>query len=115
MFHQYKTLIEDGDLVVVYLNPGSMLTTTVKAGDMLNNKYGNFRHDDMIGLKYGSMVKSRVGTGFVYLLHPTPALWTQVVPHRTQILYLPDISFISMYLDLKPGKVVLESGTGSGS
>ncbi|KAJ2233501.1 tRNA (adenine-N(1)-)-methyltransferase catalytic subunit trm61, partial [Coemansia sp. RSA 455] len=115
MFHQYKTVIEDGDLVVVYLNPENMLTATVKAGGVLNNKYGSFRHDDMIGLKYGSMVKSHDGKGFVYLLHPTPALWTQVVPHRTQILYLPDISFISMYLDLKPGKVVLESGTGSGS
>ncbi|KAJ2020932.1 tRNA (adenine-N(1)-)-methyltransferase catalytic subunit trm61 [Coemansia sp. RSA 376] len=115
MFHQYKTVIEDGDLVVVYLNPENMLTATVKTGGVLNNKYGSFRHDDMIGLKYGSMVKSHDGKGFVYLLHPTPALWTQVVPHRTQILYLPDISFISMYLDLKPGKVVLESGTGSGS
>ncbi|KAJ2099764.1 tRNA (adenine-N(1)-)-methyltransferase catalytic subunit trm61 [Coemansia sp. S100] len=115
MFHQYKAVIEDGDLVVVYLNPENMLTATVKTGGVLNNKYGSFRHDDMIGLKYGSMVKSHDGKGFVYLLHPTPALWTQVVPHRTQILYLPDISFISMYLDLKPGKVVLESGTGSGS
>ncbi|KAJ2859029.1 tRNA (adenine-N(1)-)-methyltransferase catalytic subunit trm61 [Coemansia aciculifera] len=115
MFHQYKTVIEDGDLVVVYLNPENMLTATVKTGGVLNNKYGSFRHNDMIGLKYGSMVKSHDGKGFVYLLHPTPALWTQVVPHRTQILYLPDISFISMYLDLKPGKVVIESGTGSGS
>ncbi|KAJ2810515.1 tRNA (adenine-N(1)-)-methyltransferase catalytic subunit trm61 [Coemansia furcata] len=115
MFHQYKNVIEDGDLVVVYLNPESMLTATVKAGGILNNKYGSFKHNDMIGRKYGTMVKSHDGKGFVYILHPTPALWTQVVPHRTQILYLPDISFISMYLDLKPGKVVIESGTGSGS
>ncbi|KAJ2088868.1 tRNA (adenine-N(1)-)-methyltransferase catalytic subunit trm61, partial [Coemansia sp. S142-1] len=55
MFHQYKAVIEDGDLVVVYLNPENMLTATVKTGGVLNNKYGSFRHDDMIGLKYGSM------------------------------------------------------------
>ena len=45
---------------------------------------------------------------------PTPELWTKVLPHRTQILYLPDISLVCHYLELKPGAVVLESGTGSG-
>ncbi|KAI8377818.1 1-methyladenosine methyltransferase catalytic subunit Gcd14 [Radiomyces spectabilis] len=53
--------------------------------------------------------------GFIYLLHPTPELWTLVLPHRTQILYIADISFISTYLDMKPGARVIESGTGSGS
>ncbi|KAJ2362861.1 tRNA (adenine-N(1)-)-methyltransferase catalytic subunit trm61 [Coemansia sp. RSA 2610] len=115
MFHEYKNVIEDGDLVVVYSTPETMSTVAVRKGEMFNNRFGSFRHADMIGLKYGTRIQSHTGRGFVYLLHPTPALWTQVVPHRTQILYLPDISFISLYLDLKPGKVVIESGTGSGS
>ncbi|KAJ1832134.1 tRNA (adenine-N(1)-)-methyltransferase catalytic subunit trm61 [Coemansia sp. RSA 2711] len=115
MFHEYKNVIEDGDLVVVYSTPETMSTVAVRKGEVFNNRFGSFRHADMIGLKYGTRIQSHTGRGFVYLLHPTPALWTQVVPHRTQILYLPDISFISLYLDLKPGKVVIESGTGSGS
>ncbi|KAJ1851742.1 tRNA (adenine-N(1)-)-methyltransferase catalytic subunit trm61 [Coemansia sp. RSA 2703] len=115
MFHEYKNVIEDGDMVIVYLNHNSMSPLKVEAGQVYNNRFGTFKHDDMIGLKYGSKVVNKDGKGFVFLLHPTPALWTQVVPHRTQILYLPDISFISLYLDLRPGKIMIESGTGSGS
>ncbi|KAJ2160026.1 tRNA (adenine-N(1)-)-methyltransferase catalytic subunit trm61 [Coemansia sp. RSA 552] len=115
MFHEYKDVVEDGDQVILYVTPETMYSITVTADGMFNFKFGNFKHADMIGVKYGGKVYSHDKRGFVYLLHPTPALWTQVVPHRTQILYLPDISFISLYLDLRPGKVVIESGTGSGS
>ncbi|KAJ1822547.1 tRNA (adenine-N(1)-)-methyltransferase catalytic subunit trm61 [Coemansia sp. RSA 2599] len=115
MFHEYKDVIEDGDIVIIYLSHNSMAPITVTAGQVYNNKFGSFSHDQMIGLRYGSKLTTKEGRGFVYLLHPTPALWTQVVPHRTQILYLPDISFVSAHLDLRPGKVMIESGTGSGS
>ncbi len=39
----------------------------------------------------------------------------QVLRHRTQILYIADISMVCTYLQLAPGCVVLESGTGSGA
>jgi tRNA (adenine57-N1/adenine58-N1)-methyltransferase len=51
----------------------------------------------------------------VQLLLPTPELWTLVLRHRTQILYLADISLVVSQLDLRAGSVVLESGTGSAS
>lgn len=53
--------------------------------------------------------------GWAYALQPTPELWTITLPHRTQIVYTPDISMISFQLEVKPGSIVVESGTGSGS
>lgn len=49
------------------------------------------------------------------MLRPTPELWTRVLPHRTQILYMPDIAFILEMLEVGGGSVVVESGTGSAS
>lgn len=35
---------------------------------------------------------------------------TLALPHRTQILYMPDIAFITSFLDIKPASVVIEAG-----
>lgn len=53
--------------------------------------------------------------GFIYILKPTPELWAQCLPHRTQIIYTPDYSYIIFRLHMRPGEVVLEAGAGSGS
>lgn len=49
------------------------------------------------------------------LLAPTPELWTRCLRHRTQILYPADIALACLVMELAPGAVVLECGTGSGS
>ncbi|KAG0015381.1 tRNA (adenine-N(1)-)-methyltransferase catalytic subunit trm61 [Podila clonocystis] len=116
-FATYKenNTIEDGDLVVVYLARENMSIIRIKDGEYFNCKFGSYKHSDMIGLEYGTKLGSNTGRGFLYLLYPTPELWTQVLPHRTQILYIADISFVMNFLNLKPGMSMIESGTGSGS
>ncbi len=54
------------------------------------------------------------GNNWVMVFHPTPELWTLTLPHRTQIIYTPDASIISLGLELRPGSKVIECGTGSG-
>lgn len=54
-------------------------------------------------------------TGFVHLLPPTPETWTAALPHRTQVVYTPDYSYILHRVRARPGSVLIEAGAGSGS
>ncbi|BFZ54572.1 tRNA (adenine-N(1)-)-methyltransferase catalytic subunit trm61 [Savitreella phatthalungensis] len=115
-FGVYKELIEDGDLVIVYATRSSISPLHVERGKAYHSRYGHYPHETMIGRPYGSQLKSKSRDGgFVYLLHPTPELWTLALSHRTQILYAHDMAFIMGKLNVRPGCRVIEAGTGSGS
>lgn len=122
-FLDHKDTIEEGDVVILYVNFNTMYPVSVKetimskkgveVENIYQTKYGALRAMDLVGKKFGSKVQLTKGYG--YVLAPTPQLWTKCLPHRTQILYQTDISLILLQLELKPGSVVIESGTGSGS
>ncbi|ELU44031.1 GCD14 protein [Rhizoctonia solani AG-1 IA] len=104
-----------GDVVILWMTREDIQPIVVTPGKELNGRYGVYRHSDLVGVSYGSKISSRNGKGFIHALRPTPELWTLALPHRTQILYHADISYISMWLGIKPGSAVAEAGTGSGS
>lgn len=54
-------------------------------------------------------------SGFIHLLPPTPENWTSSLPHRTQVVYTPDYSYILFRLRVRPGTKIIEAGAGSGS
>lgn len=54
-------------------------------------------------------------SGFIHLLPPTPENWTSSLPHRTQVVYTPDYSYILHRLRARPGSNIIEAGAGSGS
>lgn len=109
-FVEYKDVIQNGDTAIVFLGHDSMFAIKVQQGGATQTKYGAIKHStDLVGKKYGSRITCSKG-GWVYILHPTPELWTVTLPHRTQILYSTDISMIIMMLELKPGSIVCESG-----
>ncbi|KAL0961482.1 hypothetical protein HGRIS_006424 [Hohenbuehelia grisea] len=107
--------IQHGDVLIVWLTRDLLQPIQVTKGADLNIRFGYYLHDDLIGVPYGSKVASRNKKGFIHVLRPTPELWTQALPHRTQILYLADIAFVTSHLDIRPGSRVVEAGTGSGS
>ncbi|CAG9793488.1 unnamed protein product [Diatraea saccharalis] len=121
-FKNYKDKIDEGDTVILYLS-NNLYALEVrreiknKKGEMIENvfqtPFGALKVKNLIGADFGSRVELSKGWGHV--LQPTPELWSLTLPHRTQIIYTPDISMILLQLDLVPGSTVIEAGTGSGS
>ncbi|KAH7941573.1 hypothetical protein HPB49_014998 [Dermacentor silvarum] len=112
-FLSHDNIAQAGDTCVVYCTFAHMYSVKLACGDVFQTKYGALKHDDVIGRTYGTKVQC--SRGYVYVLRATPELWTLTLPHRTQIVYTRDISLVTLQLDLKPGSVVCEVGTGSGS
>lgn len=117
-FNKVKEFIEEGDVVILYLGPNNMHSLEIKPkivnkkGKMVDNIfqtiYGALKVFSLVGQKYGT--KIQLSRGWVYVLQPTPELWTLTVPHRTQIIYSPDISLIMYLMDLAPGSIIIETG-----
>lgn len=122
-FSRSKELVEEGDVVILYIGASNMHSLEVtpktlnKRGMMVENvfqtTYGALKVASLVGTKYGSKVD--LSRGWAYVLQPTSDLWTLTLPHRTQIIYTPDISTIIYLMELEPGSNVIETGTGSGS
>lgn len=107
-FKKYKTNIDENDTVILYLGFANMHAIKVVKGQTFQTKFGALRLSNLVGKPYGSKIECP--KGYLYVIYPTPELWTQNLPHRTQILYSTDISLVILQLDLKPGSVVVESG-----
>ena len=88
----------------VRLNPGSQLQT----------HRGIVKHNDLIGLPWGSEVFSHTERSF-FLLQPTLAAVLKETRRNTQIIYPKDIGFILVTMGIGPGTVIVEAGTGSGA
>lgn len=117
-FIRYKDVIEEGDTVILYMNPQAMYAiqaqsvTENRKGEKVENvmqtKFGALKISSLFGKRFGSRVN--LSHGWAHVLYPTPELWTLTLPHRTQIIYTPDISLIMFMLELKSGSIVVESG-----
>lgn len=110
---QRTPTIHVGDLVIVYSGYGFMRPVIISPNAKVFVRDTSVSHNDMIGKPWGSRLTIHKTT--VFLLRPTPELWTSSLPHRTQIIFTPDIAVILFNLNIQPGWRVLEAGTGSGS
>lgn len=122
-FAGFHRVIKENDTVILYIGIEDMHALEVKktlrnkhgaeVPNTFQTRYGALQVMSLVGREFGSRVQ--LSKGWAVVLYPTPELWTLTLPHRTQILYTTDISMVLGRLNVGPGSVVCEAGTGSGS
>ena len=110
----YDTITKEGDLIqLVGMRHKNYIFKLIQGGDLHTHR-GVIKHDDIIGLKWGSLISTHLGNPF-YLLQPSLADILRDIPRTTQILYPKDISYIIFTMGIGEGQKIVEAGTGSGA
>ena len=109
-----QEFIESGDLAEIVGRSHFHHIVKIEEGKEIQSHKGILKMDDLIGLRWGSVVKSHNGNTF-FVLQPALNDIIKDTPRNTQILYPKDIGFLLLSLAVGPGKIVVEAGTGSGA
>jgi len=114
MIDETQTHARSGDLAQLVSAQNKRFTIRLVPDGQLHTHRGILSHNDLIGLPWGSQIKSHLGSSFI-LIQPTLSDILLDIKRNTQIMYPKEIGFILVMMGIGPGKHVLEAGTGSGS
>jgi tRNA (adenine57-N1/adenine58-N1)-methyltransferase len=107
--------VQAGDIVQLVeraRRPKSFIFRVVP-DERLHTHVGMIEHNALIGQALGAEVATHKGHAF-YLLDPSTDDLIRDIKRTSQIIYPKDIGFILMKMSIRPGRTVIESGTGSG-
>ncbi len=113
MWNVSGKIVQEGDLVQLVGLRHKSFILNLKLDGELHTHRGIVKHNDLIGLPYGSKIYSHNGAPF-FLVIPSIAEVLLDLKRSTQILYPKDIGFILINMGIGPGQHVMEAGTGSG-
>mgnify|MGYP002390776482 CR=1 FL=1 len=54
-----KHVVKAGEVVCAYISRDNLQLVLITPGQYLNSKFGNFKHESIIGLEYGSKVSQK--------------------------------------------------------
>lgn len=106
--------IKPGDPVLIYLDEKRKYVTRAERGKITGTEFGFVKHDDIIGLPYGSVIKTSLGRDAL-LLKPLRQDYAQAAKRVTQIIYPKDAALMIYLSGLSPGWRVGEAGVGTGA
>lgn len=114
MWNLNGKVAQEGDLIQLVGLRHKSFIFTLTIDKELHTHRGIVKHNDLIGLPYGSKIFSHNGSPF-FLVIPSIAEVLLDLKRSTQILYPKDISFLLINMGIGPGQHVMEAGTGSGA
>jgi tRNA (adenine57-N1/adenine58-N1)-methyltransferase len=104
---------QNGDLALILAPGEKRYLIRLRAGAELHTHLGIYRHDDVIGRPWGSLLYSRMDHPAL-LLEPGLRDFMTHLKRGTQIIYPKDAAYLTYRLNLRAGSRVIEAGTGSG-
>ena len=107
-------IINEGDLVLIYLDQRRTYLVAVEQGKTFHTHKGYIQLDALIGKEYGTRITSSLGVEFA-ALKPLLSDFVFKAQRKTQINYPKDIALIVMFAGVGPGSRVVEAGTGAGA
>ncbi|RUM47001.1 MAG: protein methyltransferase [Hyperthermus sp.] len=109
-----ETVVCEDCYVLVVVDERRRFVFRVRRGGVLGSDKGVLRHDELVGVGYGSWVRLSSGVPALVLKPRLVDLAERAFRRRTQVIYPKDQGLILVMLDVRPGSRVLEIGVGSG-
>uniref|UniRef100_A0A7C6AFW7 tRNA (adenine(58)-N(1))-methyltransferase TrmI n=1 Tax=candidate division WOR-3 bacterium TaxID=2052148 RepID=A0A7C6AFW7_UNCW3 len=106
--------INQGDLVLIYLDDKRQFLIQVVPKLKLSTDLGDIRVDEIISKEFGFVGKTHLGRNF-YCLKPTISDLMLKIKRKTTIVYPKDLGYLLFETAIGPGSKVIEVGTGSGA
>jgi tRNA (adenine57-N1/adenine58-N1)-methyltransferase len=103
-----------GERVLLFDSKRRRYLVTLAEGGEFHTHAGFVRHEQLLGLPEGTVVRSTAGARYT-AVRPTLADFVLKMPRGAQVIYPKDLGPILVLADVFPGARVLESGVGSGA
>lgn len=108
-----RQYVQPGDLVVLVDKSQREFLRQMVPGTEFQTDHGVVSHDEVIGKRWGEIVLSHIGYGYM-ILPPSMDQLIRSIQRATQIIYPKEIGYIIMKMNIGPGTRIIEAGTGSG-
>ncbi|NPA23559.1 MAG: tRNA (adenine-N1)-methyltransferase [Crenarchaeota archaeon] len=105
--------VREGDWVLLFSDKVRIIAR-VERGKQICTIRGIIRLDDVIGVRYGSKVRTSLGHELTVTRPRIDEIMLEKYERPTQVIYPKDAAYIILRSGIGPGNIVVESGCGSG-